>query len=293
MMKPDLDRVREDAVAASRVLKRAALRPRTYPGFVREIARVGMHLAMYPAGVASDALKLDETVRLGDGYNPQTPLRYLEPEAASTPIILVHGAMHNQSAFTAIKRALRRFGFRNVYTMNYNLIGRDVEQLAEQLSKHVQEIMHRTQALSVHLVCHSLGGVVARYYIQELGGDEFVHTCVTIGSPHKGTHAALVGRGAMRQLRPHSPLYDQLARSTREMPVKWVCFYSNLDSLVLPASNAKLEDPELHATNILVKDHGHLSLLSSRAVIRGIADALAHMSASKPVHGLEARRASS
>jgi hypothetical protein len=32
-----------------------------------------------------------------------------------------------------------------------------------------------------------MGGLVARYYVQRLGGDERVHTLVTLGTPHAGT----------------------------------------------------------------------------------------------------------
>jgi len=60
------------------------------------------------------------------------------------------------------------------------------------------------------------------------------------------------------------------------MPVRFISFYSNLDSLVLPASNAKITEPALRARNVLVKDVGHLSLLISRPIIRAIAETLAN-----------------
>jgi triacylglycerol lipase len=63
------------------------------------------------------------------------------------------------------------------------------------------------------------------------------------------------------------------------MPVRFISFYSNLDSLVLPAANAKITEPALRARNVLVKDLGHLSLLISRPIIRTIAEALANLDA--------------
>jgi len=257
------------------------LRPKTYPGFARELVMASMNVALYPAGLLSDALKLEDAVRLGDGYTPQMPLQYLDPNAAATPIILLHGWFHNRSAFVVMRRSLKRFGFRTVDTMNYNVIGHDVQELAKQLAEHVDEILTQTEATHVHLIGHSLGGLVARYYIQKLGGHEKVHTCITLGTPHRGTHAAWIGRGkTMRQLRPGSLLLRQLARSARSMPVRFVSFYSNLDSLVLPVSNAKITEPALRARNILVKDLGHLSLLISRPLIRSVAEILASPDAS-------------
>jgi pimeloyl-ACP methyl ester carboxylesterase len=270
-----------DANSVRKVVQRAMSRPRTYPGFAREILMTSLNVALYPAGLISDALKVEDAVRLGDKYTSQVPLRYLDPVAASTPIILLHGYFHNRSAFVVMRRSLRKFGFRSVDTMNYNVIGHDVQELAQQLSQHVDEVLERTEATHVHLIGHSLGGLVARYYIQKLGGHEKVHTCITLGTPHRGTHAAWVGRGkTARQLRPGSLLLRQLARSSRAMQVRFISFYSNLDSLVLPASNAKITEPALRARNILVKDLGHLSLLISRPIIRSIAEALANPDAS-------------
>jgi triacylglycerol lipase len=265
-----------DANAVRKVVARAALRPKTYPGFVRELVMASVNVAMYPAGWISDALKVEDAVRLGDHYTTQMPLRYLDPEAASTPIILLHGWFHNRSAFVVMTRALKRYGFRTVDRMNYNVIGHDVQELAHQLAEHVDEILEQVGAHKVHLIGHSLGGLVARYYIQKLGGHEKVHTCITLGTPHRGTHAAWIGRGkTMRQLRPNSILIRQLSRTARAMPVRWVAFYSNLDSLVLPSTNAKITEPVLRAHNIFVRDLGHLSLLISRPLIRSVAEILA------------------
>ena len=269
--------LRSDANAVRKVVQRAMLRPRTYPGFAKEILMTSLNVALYPAGLISDALKVEDAVRLGDKYTSQVPLRYLDPVAASTPIILLHGYFHNRSAFVVMKRSLRKFGFRSVDTMNYNVIGHDVQELAHQLAAHVDEVLECTEATHVHLIGHSLSGLVARYYIQKLGGHEKVHTCITLGTPHRGTHAAWVGRGkTARQLRPGSLLLRQLARSSRAMPVRFISIYSNLDSLVLPAVNAKITEPALRARNVLVKDLGHLSLLISRPIIRAIAEALAN-----------------
>jgi len=250
-------------------------RPSTYPGYLREALWLGMNVGMYPIGLVSDALKFEDAVRLGDRYSRQLALHYLEPEAAATPIVLLHGWFHNRSAFVVMRRALRRFGFRNVSTMNYNVIGNDIPELARQLAEHVDDVLAEAGATKVHLVGHSLGGIVARYFVLKLGGDQKVHSCITLGSPHKGTYAALVGRGkALRQLRPNAPLIRTLTRASRETDVRFVCYYSNLDGLVLPPGNARLTDPKLRARNILVKDLGHLSLLVSRPLIRSIGEIL-------------------
>jgi pimeloyl-ACP methyl ester carboxylesterase len=271
-----LARAGRDATGAGRAVTRAMLRPATYPGYLKEALWLGVNTAMWPVGLAREVLTLDQEVRLGDRFSNALPLRYLDPLAASTPIILLHGYFHNRSAFLVMRRSLRRAGFRTVDTMNYNVIGNDIGELAAQLARRVDHVREQTGATQVHLIGHSLGGLVARYYIQKLGGNAHVHTCVTLGTPHKGSYAAFVGRGrAARQLRPNSPLFRVLARAPKPDDVRFVCFYSNLDGMVLPPSNAKLTDPRLNVRNILVKDLGHLSLLISRPLIRSIAELLA------------------
>ena len=42
----------------------------------------------------------------------------------------------------------------------------------------------------IHVIGHRLGGLIARYFVQRLGGDAQVHTLVTLGTPHQGTQLA-------------------------------------------------------------------------------------------------------
>jgi len=262
------------AQAARRAVTRALRRPRTYRSAVKEIAWAGLNLAMYPAGVVSEALEPNQDRGLAGRFTPELPLRYLDPEAASTPIILLHGYFHNRSAFLVARRALRRAGFRHISTMNYNVIGHDVEELAQQLSAHVDRVLEETGAHRVHLIGHSLGGLVARAYIQLCGGREKVHTCVTLGSPHGGTYAAWAGRGkAARDLRPGSALLERL-EDAAPCETRFVAYYSNLDAMIIPASNAKIVSTNARARNVLVKDLGHMSFLISQTLLRSLVDVL-------------------
>ena len=272
----ELGRVRGDVRTVRKAVGRALRRPKTYSSYVKEAVWMGVNVAMYPAGLLGEALDPDTSSGAFRGlYARELPLCYLEPEAAATPIILLHGYFHNRSGFLVMRRALRRNGFRHVHTMNYNVIGHEIEELAAQLGGYVENVLNRTGATRVHLVGHSLGGLVARTYVQEGGGDKRVHTCVTLGTPHQGTYAALIGRGrAARQIRPRSALLERLERTASEVPTRFISYYSNLDPLVVPASSAKLLTPALRATNVLVKDHGHMSLLLSGQLIRSVVSAL-------------------
>ena len=125
-----------------------------------------------------------------------------------------------------------------------------------------------TGAEKVHVVGHSLGGVFLRWYVQEMGGDQTVDTAITIASPHEGAIGAMFAPGrTARDLRPGSKVMRRLAASAKPSPVRWVAFYSNLDAVVQPAASAMLRAPKLSATNVFVKDHGHVSIMLSSRVI--------------------------
>lgn len=73
----------------------------------------------------------------------------------------------------------------------YDFKLRRVEFSARQLQKTIAIVKAITRAPSVNLVCHSMGGLVARYLIQNLYGSkaeatQHIHRWVTLGTPHRG-----------------------------------------------------------------------------------------------------------
>jgi hypothetical protein len=123
-----------------------------------------------------------------------------------------------------------------------------------------------------------MGGLVARYYVQRLDGDHRVHTLVTLGTPHRGTHAArLVPRGVCRQLRPGSDVLTELEEPVASCTTRFVSFWSDIDALMSPKQTARLDHPDLSVRNILVRGVGHLSLPIDRRIVHDIATTLAHL----------------
>jgi pimeloyl-ACP methyl ester carboxylesterase len=195
-----------------------------------------------------------------------------------TPVLLVHGYGHNRSGWSALSRELRCAGFTSVHTWNYNPLRHDVPTLAAQLAERVELLRALTGSEKVHVVGHSLGGVLLRWYVQELGGDTRVDTAVTIASPHEGTDLARLVFGprsrTIRQIAPGSDIMRRLAAGARSTDVRWIAYYSNLDGLVMPATSAMINAPELRAVNIFVTDQGHLSILLARQVTGSIVEQL-------------------
>jgi triacylglycerol lipase len=257
----------------------ALLSPRGLRGAAREAAWVGAHLAMYPLGLASGRRGNRDP---GYAVSALSPVRrglvVGDVEAAGTPILLLHGMVDNGSIFTVLRRGLLRRGFGQVLTVNYSPLTMDVRVAARRLAETVEELVATTGYRRVHVVGHSLGGLVARYYVQRLGGDARVHTLVTLGTPHGGTVPAyFLPLRLGRQLRPGSDLMSELAGPAPGCRTRFLAYWSDLDQMIIPKAAAQLHHPDLAARNVRVRGVGHLSFAIDRRVVHEIGVELAQL----------------
>jgi triacylglycerol lipase len=227
-----------------------------------EIGWVSAHAAIYPLGLLRDRGDDPDPTRFRFGDLPlaQRGLIGADVEAATTPIVLIHGIVDNRTIFAMMRRGLRRRGFGCIRSFSYGPHTNDLRATAERFGEFVEDIAEETGSDRIHVIGHSLGGLIARYYVQRLGGDRLVPTLVTLGTPHQGTLAArLLPNRLVRQLRPGSDVLEELAEPA-SCTTRILAFYSDVDQLIVPARNARVEHPDLTADNVLVKGVGHLSL---------------------------------
>lgn len=270
-----VDEARERAAAA----RRSLLSPVGVRGTAVEIAWWTAHIAMYPFGLFEERTQdvLHHT-NLAELSPVQRGLVVGDVEAAGTPIILIHGIVDNRTVFALLSRGLRRRGFGRVVNVNYSSINGDVRLLADRLGEIVEQVCEETGFERVHVVGHSLGGLVARYYVQRLGGDDRVHTLVTLGSPHAGTLPAYVlPHPLVRQLRPGSDVLRELADPAPGCRTRFVAVWSDLDQMIVPKQAAMIVHPDLQARNVFVRGVGHLSLPVDGRVVHEICTTLAHL----------------
>ena len=279
-----------DARAALQRLRRTAERgvrtvcsPTGLRGAGTEAVWSVAHLVLYPMGALREpgrrsGRETADRFTLDDLPPGSRGLLLGDVVAAGTPILLVHGLVDNRSVFTLLRRALRRRGFGQVLTLNYSPFTQDVRSAAVRLAELVEQTCEATGHERVHVVGHSLGGVVARYYVQRMGGDARIHTLCTLGSPHAGTTAAhLLPSRLVRQLRPGSELLTELAAPAPGCRTRFVAFWSDLDQLIVPKRSARIDHPDLAARNVLLRGVGHMSLPIDGRVVHQIAELLAHL----------------
>jgi hypothetical protein len=271
---------------APRGLLRSLCHASTLTGGLTELAWVGAHLLMYPLGTRTTALRPDPRKRPGNQPPAVRALFAADPLAARIPVLLVHGLVDNRSVFSVMCRSLRRRGVAHVGTWNYSPLLTDVAGGAADLGAYIERICEQTGHDRVHVVGHSLGGLIARYYVQRQGGDRRVAALVTLGTPHSGSRwAHVVPTSLIRQLRPGSPVMQELAEPAPGCRTPITAVYSDLDQMVVPTHSGRCDHPDLAARNVLVHGVGHLSLPRHRGVVDEVAAILAGLrpAAERPI----------
>ncbi|NUO45345.1 MAG: alpha/beta fold hydrolase [Streptomyces sp.] len=235
-----------------------------------ELAILAGHLLLYPSGIAQERRSPAPPLPApGDGTAQL-------PTEARPPVVLLHGFIDNRSVFVLLRRSLAQHGHRPIESLNYSPLTCDIRVAAELLGRHIEEICERTGSRQVDVVGHSLGGLIARYYVQRLGGDLRVRTLVTLGTPHSGTRVVPLADAhpIVRQMRPGSAVLEELSRPAPGCRTQFVSFWSDLDHLMDPLETACIDHPDLLAQNVQVSGIGHLALPVHPAVATGIRQAL-------------------
>ncbi|MEW1548132.1 esterase/lipase family protein [Streptomyces tsukubensis] len=225
---------------------------------VLELAILAGHLLLYPSGLTDE--------------RPA-------PSAAGSPprpVIMLHGFADNRSVFVLLRRSLARHGWRDLQCLNYSPLTCDIRAAARLLGRHVEEVCARSGQDGVDLVGHSLGGLIARYYSQCLGGDLRVRNVVTLGTPHSGTRVAPLASAhpIVRQMRPDSPVIEELCRPAPDCRTRFTSFWSELDQWMDPVETARIDHPDLRTENVRVTGIGHLALPVHPAVASRIREVL-------------------
>lgn len=192
------------------------------------------------------------------------PARSAAPPAHCRRVVLVHGFFETGAAFKPLQKRLEARGF---HCLRVKLRPNDGRGGLERLAHGLKQDIDATYGphLPVSLVSFSMGGLVSRYYLQELGGAARCDQLITISSPHHGTWAAYgyPSLGA-RQMRPGSGFLQHLARTEHrlgDMPV--TSLWTPLDLIILPASSSVWD----RADNRAYRSPLHPMMLTSPKVL--------------------------
>jgi triacylglycerol esterase/lipase EstA (alpha/beta hydrolase family) len=171
-------------------------------------------------------------------------------EPASTPplaqprtVLLITGVTIPAVWFDPIKARLERDGFRTVVYEPPALLTGDLFTNAEQLAGVIDGIRAQTGEAKIDILAECTGGLIARHYIQALGGDQYVSRLVTFISPQHGVPkaslaSAFVDWEALRDLTPGSDFLDTVNNAPLPSNVPVTSIYSCTDEYIQPYSTS-------------------------------------------------------
>lgn len=163
--------------------------------------------------------------------------------AARNPVLLIHGIDDTQAVMAPLGRHLAERGWR---THAFDMVPNDgtvgFAELARQVQSEVTALRARTGAAKVDLVGFSLGGMVARVYLQDLGGAAEVERLVTIASPHRGSWTAYFRWNVLgEELRPDSAVYRRLNGDLSGLAgLRLTSIWTPFDLMIVPAWSSQL-----------------------------------------------------
>lgn len=195
------------------------------------------------------------------GPLPRVPsLKRSNDRGKKIPILFIHGILHNRATFAWIVQRLALQGWREFREMNLMTTFHTIPRMAEQVGEAVDNLRRRYRVPQVDIIAHSLGGIIARYFIQLEGGDGSVRNLITLGTPHGGTELSKLSiLPNIRELSPDSPIIRRLNAGPPPRLTQGLAISGSLDVVVRPRSNAWWKG----VRNVELKRVGHAGLLFS------------------------------
>ncbi|NMM91529.1 permease [Rhodococcus sp. SRB_17] len=190
--------------------------------------------------------------------------------AAPRGVVLVHGFLCNRGIWLPWLPALRARGHA-FEAVNLEPVFGAIDDYVPLIDAAVRRVAQATGRAPL-LLCHSMGGLAVRAWLQAAGADARVHRVVTLGTPHGGTALARFAYSPNgRQMRVGGDWLALLQRGERaERAALFTCWYSNCDQIVFPASTAALPG----ATHRFIAGVAHVQMACHPQVLQACLEAL-------------------
>lgn len=188
---------------------------------------------------------------LARGNRIRQPNIFEQVGDGAQPLLLIHGFLGTRGSMYPLERRLVADGF-CVFSFNLGTLNtRDIRRSAFLIHRKIERILAQTSWDKIDIVGHSMGGLIGLYYVKKLGGHSRVRKLVMMGTPLRGTWAALAGvltlglySTSSWQLLPRSRFLDELTQGSLPPEVElytlaaardWVC---PLPSTRMPGAKA-------------------------------------------------------
>jgi triacylglycerol lipase len=176
--------------------------------------------------------------------------------AGDDVVVLVHGFCATAGVFRPLRARLERETGARVATFTH-APGVRIRRIARNLARLVDRLPGGTR---ITIVGHSLGGVVARWFVQEMGGHARVARTISLASPFHGVDVPPFFVGA--DLHPGSSLLRRVREGAPRSAVPHTSIVAAEDRLVPGVETACLGVGDV----IVLPGRGHNALLFDEQV---------------------------
>ena len=186
------------------------------------------------------------------------------------PIILIHGLWTSSSIFSSITSQLDEIGVEYFApTLNHSYGMTSIIDLTITLDKLILE--KYGLETEIDILGFSMGGIIARYWLQKFDGYKRTRRFISIGSPHKGTlMAQLVPKYPFRgisEMKINSNFLRDLAKNDFVFDgIECISIFTYWDLMVFPSWWTNLNLGE----KISVKVYKHRNLVRNKLAIQRI-----------------------
>jgi pimeloyl-ACP methyl ester carboxylesterase len=155
---------------------------------------VGQHIGLpfpYPVLAAADVASDGKVT-----YHAAEAKVRERVDAANNILLYIHGMFGDSRGMAGSARAVGLSEavpaladeYDLILTFDYESINTEVEDTARALKQRLAAVgLGPDHGKHLHIISHSLGGLVARWFIEREGGNTVVEHLVTVGTPHLGT----------------------------------------------------------------------------------------------------------
>lgn len=166
-------------------------------------------------------------LRLPNGLGDEHPGDGVEPAALMPDLHVIPGIWTPIRGYDRLLKRLRALGYHqqrgNLLPIPYDwrlsnrYNGQRLTTLVEPALRHWRAQSTDNHDAQLVFVCHSMGGLVARWYIEHCGGADLTRKLITLGTPYRGAAKALTQlvNGVRKDI---GPLAIDLTRFARSMP---------------------------------------------------------------------------
>jgi hypothetical protein len=177
-------------------------------------------------------------------------------------VVFLHGLFATAGVLRPLRAAIARHRFLHTAALTY-LPGPGVPAIAARLGEITAKI---PAGARLHLVGHSLGGIVARWFALESGDRRVVQT-ISLATPFGGVpRAAWLGVDTIRDMHPQSPVLRRILLHPGADGIPHLSIVAGADNLV--------DTPVAHALPggdvLLMEGRGHNTLLFDDEVARAV-----------------------